>query len=172
MIRFILFVCLISVAETKNVPTADFYPAENALLALQKTLKVKEVKMSAPVEIGEKFANGKKVVVYRFSAGTEYKNLLAVFTESKGRYDMFDYLLICNDKAVIQLVKILKYRSEHGGEIASKKWLEQFKNYSGGNLYYGEDISAISGATISAMSITRDIPKVINLLKENYLTGE
>ena len=169
--RLILIICLISVAGAEALAT-DFYPADKALGQLQKALKVKEIELSEPNDLGEISESGKRVVVYLFSAGAEYQNCLAVFTEAKGRYDMFDYLVICNNEAVVQTVKVLKYRSERGGEIASKKWLAQFENYSKGNLYYGEDISAISGATISAMSITRDIPKVVQLLRENYLASE
>jgi len=36
-------------------------------------------------------------------------------------------------------------------------------------LNYGNDISALSGATISAMSITRDIPRVAEALKKCIL---
>jgi Na+-translocating ferredoxin:NAD+ oxidoreductase RnfG subunit len=79
-------------------------------------------------------------------------------------------VVITDNNATIKQVKIIRYRSEHGGEIASKKWLSQFEDYSNGNLQYGSDISAISGATISAKSITQDIPDVIRLLK-THLTG-
>jgi len=65
----------------------------------------------------------------------------------------------------VEKIKVLKYRSEHGGEIASKKWLEQFENYSKGELRYKKEISALSGATISANSIVEDIPKVLKILK-------
>ena len=83
---------------------------------------------------------------------------------------MFDYLVTVNLAFEIEKVKVLKYRSEHGGEIASKKWLQQFTGYSTGELKYKKDISAISGATISASSITSDIQIVLKILKTNLKT--
>lgn len=84
-----------------------------------------------------------------------------------GRFDLFDYLLVTSEDFTIKKVKILKYRSEHGGEIASKKWLAQFENYSSGGLQYGRDISSLSGATISGSSLVNDIPKALNILKNS-----
>ena len=86
-------------------------------------------------------------------------------TQAKGRYDYFDYLVVVSNHFEVQRVSILKYRSEYGGEIASKKWLRQFENYASGELRYKKEISALSGATISANSLVEDIPKVLKILK-------
>ncbi|MCK3685333.1 FMN-binding protein [Maribellus sp. YY47] len=165
MLRFLIFVCLITVAGV-NDPAADFYPQGKAIGYLQKNLKAKKVEVSNRFDLTDQVKDGRKTVVYRFSCDSNPDAVFAVFTESKGRYDMFDYLVITSESGQIQSVHVLKYRSEHGGEIASKKWLSQFEAYSGGKLIYGEDISAISGATRSAMSITRDIPELIQLLQQ------
>lgn len=146
----------------------DFYPEKTAEKFLQKTLKNKELKVDDRFDLTQELGTGKRMVAYVFqndAGDTHY----AVFTESKGRYDLFDYLVVTDKSGVIKQVKVLRYRSEHGGEIASKKWLEQFVGFSGGNLYYEEDIAAISGATISAMSITRDIPKVMAALQNHMI---
>jgi hypothetical protein len=73
------------------------------------------------------------------------------------RYEHFDYMLILNKDLSVKKVKILVYDGEYGYEVGSKLWLRQFIGYSGGNLEYGRDIQALSGATISAQSITDDI---------------
>lgn len=168
MLRILIFVCLITVAGV-NDPAADFYPQEKAVGYLQKNLKAKVVEVSARFDLTGQVQNGRKTVVYLFKYDDNPETLFAVFTESKGRYDMFDYLVLTDENGTIQSVRVLKYRSEHGGEIASKKWLSQFEAYSGGRLIYGEDISAISGATRSAMSITRDIPELIQLLQNSLV---
>ena len=54
---------------------------------------------------------------------------------------------------------------EHGGEISSKKWLEQFVGYKGGALKYGDDIQAISGATYSASSITHRMNEIVEAIQ-------
>ena len=41
------------------------------------------------------------------------------------------------------------YREDYGGEISSKRWLSQFNNSNLNSRFeYGDNISAISGATI------------------------
>ena len=50
---------------------------------------------------------------------------------------------------------MLIYREDYGGEIGSKRWLRQFiGKTSKDKLKYQKDIMAISGATISASSMT------------------
>jgi Na+-translocating ferredoxin:NAD+ oxidoreductase RnfG subunit len=51
-------------------------------------------------------------------------------------------------------------------EIGSRKWLKQYSGYSGGELKYGKDIQTISGATISANALTRDIQILTGILKQ------
>ncbi|MFV0592876.1 MAG: FMN-binding protein [Draconibacterium sp.] len=168
MIRNLFFVCLLTAVGVAG-PAADFYPEEKAAASLQKALKTKQVEITGRFDFTEQVRDQRKTVVYRFTCDSNPDALFAVFTESKGRYDMFDYLILTNENGKVELVRVLKYRSEHGGEVASRKWLSQFEAYSGGRLIYGEDISAISGATRSAMSITRDIPEIIQLLQNELL---
>ncbi len=147
--------------------SGDFYPEKTAQKFLQKTLKSKELKVGDRFDLTGELGTGKRMVAYVFRTEAGDEPHYAVFTESKGRYDLFDYLVVTDKNGAIETVKVLRYRSEHGGEVASRKWLEQFVGFSGGNLYYEEDIAAISGATISAMSITRDIPKVVAALQNH-----
>jgi Na+-translocating ferredoxin:NAD+ oxidoreductase RnfG subunit len=165
MLRILLFLTLIS-ASGLTQSDAGFYAENKAVKYLEKTLKVKDLELGERIDFTDELAEGRQVVAYSFHYAGEAEKYFAVFTESKGRYDMFDYLVITDEAGEIHKVKVLKYRSEHGGEIASKKWLSQFEHYAGGDLYYEEEISAISGATISAMSITRDIPKVVRIVQD------
>ncbi|OFX85732.1 MAG: hypothetical protein A2W99_05845 [Bacteroidetes bacterium GWF2_33_16] len=80
----------------------------------------------------------------------------AILASAKGRMDTFDFVIIYNSQKEIKLVKVLVYRSQHGQEITNKNWLKQFyKNTV--QFVYGKDIQAISGATLSAKSITEKI---------------
>lgn len=75
----------------------------------------------------------------------------------------FDYMVIFNKEFEIEKTKVIIYREGYGFEITSKRWLTQFTGKtSKDSLIYEEDIDAISGATISARSMTRAID---NLLK-------
>lgn len=82
-----------------------------------------------------------------------------------GKADYFDFIVIFDADLIIAKVKILVYREDHGGEIGSKRWLKQFigKNTTN-NLKYQKDIAAISGATISAKSMTNEVNKLLKTI--------
>ena len=107
---------------------------------------------------------GLPVRVYKVHLGND-EFYYAVFTQAMGRFDLFDYMVLINKQFTVMEVVVLQYRSEHGFEIASKKWLKQFAGYDGRELKYGKDISAISGATISASSLTKNIPELWGKLR-------
>jgi Na+-translocating ferredoxin:NAD+ oxidoreductase RnfG subunit len=166
VIKYFTIIILVAFA-TFNANATNFYPLSKAEKLVKSALKEKDIEIIGEVEVKESNPNNRNIVIYRCSRKNGGDEFYAVFTHAKGRYDMFDYLMIADKEFVISKIKVVKYRSEHGGEIASKKWLEQFVNYSSGDLYYEDQISALSGATISAMSITRDIPKTLKILKNS-----
>ncbi len=79
----------------------------------------------------------------------------------------FDYLVLFDPQWIITKTKVLIYREEYGGEIGSKRWLEQFEGGSGESFpfKYVEDIIPISGATISAQSMTRAVNDLLESIK-------
>ncbi|TDN99997.1 FMN-binding protein [Sunxiuqinia elliptica] len=84
----------------------------------------------------------------------------------KGRYDQFNYLVYYNEDREVKLVNVTAYFSDHGNEITSKRWLKQFNGYDGGDLDYGDEVQAISGATLSASSIVKGIREITILLQD------
>jgi len=80
-------------------------------------------------------------------------------TRTKGRYDYFDYSIVYSTELEILELFVTVYRSDHGIGICQKKWLSQFKGYQGGKLEFGTDIDAVSGGTISANALTRDVQR-------------
>jgi len=81
-------------------------------------------------------------------------------------YEYFDYTILLDANLSILKVAVVDYPGDYGYEITSKGWLKQFKGYKGEQLKYGKDIDAISGATISANSLTLDIVAVHDLLSK------
>jgi K+-transporting ATPase c subunit len=69
-------------------------------------------------------------------------------------------------KYEIELIKILVYRSAYGSEITAKRWLSQFYFKQRDSLKYGSDIQAISGATVSASSLTENVNRINKLIRE------
>lgn len=144
----------------------EFYSQKQASKVLEKAMKDKELELVGQVEVVSCEEKSEPIEIYKFKKGSGIE-FYAIFTQALGRNDYFDYLVTVSLDYKVELVKILKYRSEYGGEIASKKWLAQFENYSGGELRYKTEISALSGATLSAKSITADVPRLLKILKEN-----
>lgn len=79
----------------------------------------------------------------------------------------FDYIVIFDTAWIISKSKVLIYREEYGGEIGSRRWLKQFEGSSSvtPELQYVKDIIPISGATISAQSMTKAINNLLQSIK-------
>lgn len=78
-------------------------------------------------------------------------------SSARGRFENFEYFILYDTSLVVQKVKVWKYRSSHGGAVAGKRWLRQFKGYRKGELAYGRDVQAISGATISGNALVSEV---------------
>lgn len=88
---------------------------------------------------------------------------------SKGRSKLssFDYMVVFKKDLSILKIKVLVYREEYGGEIGSDRWLKQFIGKTDAQkMKFGYDIQNISGATISARSLTEDVKKVTRKMIE------
>lgn len=86
-------------------------------------------------------------------------------TRAMGRYEYFDYLVAFDPEFIVQEVMVTTYRSSHGAAICQKKWLRQFAGYSGEELSLGKDIDSVSGATISAGSMVKDMGRCHSLMQ-------
>lgn len=85
--------------------------------------------------------------------------------QGMGRYDYFDYMVITDTDIVVKLVQVLIYRSENGGAICNKRWLQQFIDQSPHTTFnYGNEIDAVSGATLSGNSITEGVVNALSQL--------
>lgn len=90
----------------------------------------------------------------------------AYVAKAPSKTDEFDYLVLLDNDLIILKSKVLAYREDYGGEIGSKRWLKQFigKTYHD-NLIYGDNVMAISGATISVRSMTTAVNNLLKSLK-------
>ncbi len=102
-------------------------------------------------------------------------NLLgyAFIDKAPSKTDQFDYLVLFDKDLIIKKAKVLIYREDYGGEIGSKRWLKQFiGKTTKDELIYKKDIIAISGATISANSMTiavNNLLQTITVLHQNKI---
>lgn len=95
--------------------------------------------------------------LFKIKENNEIKGF-AYIDKALSKTDEFDYVILLNKNLIIVKTKVLIYREDYGGEIGSNRWLKQFigKNKED-KLIYNTNIMAISGATISAQSITKAI---------------
>ncbi len=146
---------------------SEFYTMKQAERYAKIALKEKDIVLVGSIDPASECVKEGRITLYEFSRG-ESDTFYVVFTEAKGRYDFFDYVMSVNKNFEIEKIRILKYRSEHGGEIKSRKWLSQFENYTAGKeIRYKKEISALSGATLSATGLVNDVPKVLTILKDS-----
>ena len=90
----------------------------------------------------------------------------AYISKAFGKVDYFDYLVLLDKDLIILKTKILVYREDYGGEIGSKRWLKQFIGKTHNDeLKYGDNIAAISGATVSVKVMTKAMNDLLKSLK-------
>lgn len=94
----------------------------------------------------------------------------AFLGNAPSKTDTFDYLVVFDTTFIIKNIKVLVYREDYGGEIGSKRWLRQFTGKDpNAHFDYGQNIAAISGATISVRSMTRAINSLLSdILKSPF----
>ena len=79
--------------------------------------------------------------------------------------DEFDFLILFDVDLIIKKSKLIAYREDYGAEIGSKRWLKQFNGLEpSSTIVYGNDIVPISGATISARSMTIAINNLLQTI--------
>jgi Na+-translocating ferredoxin:NAD+ oxidoreductase RnfG subunit len=90
----------------------------------------------------------------------------AYVSKAPSKTDNFDYLVLLDKNLIVVKTKVLVYREDYGGEIGSKRWLTQFEGMTqNDDLRYGDNIVAISGATISVRSMTNAMNDLLKSLK-------
>ena len=90
----------------------------------------------------------------------------AYVSKAPSKTDEFDYLVLLDTDLIVKKTSVLIYREDYGGEIGSKRWLKQFTGKTTSDvLVYEKDVVAISGATISAMSMTNAVNIFLQDLK-------
>ena len=162
-IIIITFLFILSTNIVVNIPEKMEKRIDKEILALfdsdsyKKELIIidEELNKVLPLKFGED--NFYKISINDLLTGYFY------YGKAPSKADVFDYVVIFDKEMVIRKIKILAYREDYGGEIGSKRWLKQFNNLSQRDqVVYSKDIMGISGATISARSMTITVN---NLLK-------
>lgn len=123
----------------------------------------KNIKSEIEKTVGQKFFKD-YLLIWKIYKGNEHIST-GIIDNVYGKSQPITFLVLFDKNNEIMICEIIKYREAYGGQISNKKWLEQFngKNHSS-SYQLGEDISTISGATISVNSITKGIRKLSLLM--------
>jgi Na+-translocating ferredoxin:NAD+ oxidoreductase RnfG subunit len=79
-----------------------------------------------------------------------------------GKHEIIDYAVALEPDGRIRRVEILEYRESYGDEIRNPDWLAQFAGKSArDHLKVDDDITNISGATLSSHHVTEGIKRVL-----------
>lgn len=85
--------------------------------------------------------------------------------------NVFDYAIVFSPDMKIINTKVLIYRENHGRQIGMKRWLKQFFGMTTSDKpKIGMQVDGISGATISATSMTDAVREVLASMK--YLQNQ
>jgi len=90
-----------------------------------------------------------------------------------GKFELITYAVGVDASGAVTGIEVLSYRESHGSEIRLPAWRRQFAGKSLAQpIKAGEDISVISGATLSCNHVTdgvRRIVAVLSVLREGGL---
>lgn len=146
-----------------QLPNSALKKIEKTFASLweNKSITKEEIKNTENLKISKIFADNQLVGYY-------------ALTTANSKADFFDYMVVFNPDLTIIAVQVLVYREDYGGEIGSRRWLQQFVGKKKPEeMKFGHDIQNISGATISARSITNGIQKtttqITNYKKEGKI---
>ncbi|HHY86823.1 MAG TPA: FMN-binding protein [Verrucomicrobia bacterium] len=145
----------LTVAEAQRLcfPEADRFEEHTVRFTAEQRKAIEK-------RIGTRVLNrGNRIVIA--SKGTSQLGVL-VIDHVLGKHEIIDYAVaIAPDGKVLQ-VEVLEYRESHGHEIRSPRWREQFKGKTADSkLRLNDDISNISGATISCRQVTEGVKRVL-----------
>lgn len=86
-----------------------------------------------------------------------------------GKWGPVEFIIALDLSAVVQKVRVMSYVEKRGRPIARSSYMRQYQDKTLKNpLEVGEDISAISGATISSRAATFAVKKALVLYETFY----
>ena len=108
----------------------------------------------------------RKFVLYR---GIKAGNLLgtAMMGEELGKFRSITSMTVVGPDGKVQDVKVLVYRESHGNDVRRKRFLYQYLGKGREDpIQINQDITSISGATISVRSMNAQVRKALNVIHE------
>ena len=92
----------------------------------------------------------------------------AIEIEEIGKHRPITLIIGIDEQGTVAGVAVMVYREAYGGEIRSRRFLQQYRGKSAADrLAPSQDIQNITGATLSARAVGRAVKKAIAVLQES-----
>lgn len=93
----------------------------------------------------------------------------AIIDEQVGKVQPITFVTRINPDGTVAAVEVMVYRESHGGDVASKRFLNQFKQKSlNSELRLHGDIVNVSGATLSSHALVVGVKRALALWQIFY----
>ena len=145
-----------TVAEVQKVCFPEATRFEN------KVARFSRPKMSA---IGQASGVQVKIPGIRYSIALKGEKILGVvaYDYVLGKSQVIDYAIAITPEGAVKQIEVMVYRESHGHEIRRPGWRKQFPGKTtNAKLRLNDDISNISGATISCRNVTAGVKRVLH----------
>ena len=149
--KHFLLLLLVFALISSGLPSVDVMKRVNK--EVKKTYDIETFTLESVIVSGEVIESLPVVFTQKSLFKIVTNNTLlgyAYVSKAPSKTDQFDYLVLLDKDLIVIKSKVLVYREDYGSEIGSKRWLKQFIGKTENDtLLYGDNIAAISGATIS-----------------------
>lgn len=93
----------------------------------------------------------------------------ALIDNEVGKTEPITFLTALTPDGRVKSVEILVYREPHGSEVSEKRFLKQYEKKSASDpLTVGQDITNMSGATLSSRGVTRGVKRDVLIWEAVY----
>ncbi len=135
-------------AQALMFPGAQFSPDFRMLTSAQ----VSAIEKASDVNVRRR-----ELKVWRVSTGGWF-----IADEVVGKHEFIPFALALDASGAVKTVEILEYRESYGEQIREPAWRAQFTGKrSGARLRLDDDISNISGATLSSRHVTDGVKRLL-----------
>jgi Na+-translocating ferredoxin:NAD+ oxidoreductase RnfG subunit len=141
----------------------QMFPDATSFVARPNTITPEQMKL-----VVARAGGPVNTALWNVTAAMEGEKLLGYVVADAvvGKFELINYAVALTTDGEIRDVEILSYREAHGGEVRTKAWRSQFVGKTASApLAIGDDISNISGATLSCTHLTDGIRRVASFVQ-------
>ena len=140
-------------AQRAAFPGADQFVVSHVVFTPAQIQKIAALSGQAPMARGQQ--------IWKAMKGGKPQGWLVV-DYVIGKHLAIDYAVALSPTGSVRQIEILEYRESYGGEIHSATWRKQFEGKTlTSALKLNDDITNISGATLSCRHVTEGVKRVL-----------